>query len=386
MYALITFKLILQTLHTTQHTDIHIKINKGKETMAGPASGNTSIHVNLGDLLLEQLRHRYSEDSILPFADNKFIRQYLQNRSNFTDLDLQNMVILNPNIEQLDLGYLYNKYELNRKNQNKLSKFPLIFKLPFFRKILEELDLTPTREDMEAIAAKNLKLVVVGYGGAMINFIYNLTLWGQELQYPAILNDLYIFEGDSLAFHNIPRIGKRITQTYHRAQSEDMDNHPFSENGIPVLPKADLVREEAILVKENLPMVRKNYLTAELAAIAASKGCTFIGAPTFEARAFLADKSFMFFGHGGNEVDIVARPEVDMSLGNETYGSIDIPVLLLNIHIATCAWIKMMAREDFDPLNIQPNDLLFRFNMDTYLAENPTELEVLRTYVSELNK
>jgi len=48
-------------------------------------------------------------------------------------------------------------------------------------------------------------------------------------------------------------------------------------------------------------------------------------------------------GHGNTEVDVTFAPEVNTSIGNETYGTIDIPVLILNLHIATAAWIKHMA-------------------------------------------
>ena len=104
-----------------------------------------------------------------------------------------------------------------------------------------------------------------------------------------------------------------------------------------------------------------------------SKGYFFVGAPTLETREMLADKKFFFLGHSDYEVDITYRPQLVSTLSVETYGSIDIPVLLINLQIATAAFIKILASDD----EFNTDDRLLNFDMKQWVDSNPEKLKEL---------
>lgn len=320
-----------------------------------------SFDVNLQHYLNEQLRMRYAPDSILPYDDNKITRGYFTDRSSMTNEEIAQLKLLNPNIAKMDLRFLSHIPE----SQN---KYPDHFKNPLMRKILEELDIMPTREDLLAVKERALKVCIVGYGGAMINFLYNLHLWQSELDVNGIFDRLIVFEKDNIEFTNLMRLGKEVVYEYY-PKINGASEH------VTALPKLMLLREEKELVNEFKPNIFNRWLTAEYAAAMHEKDYIFVGAPSFEAREFLYDKNFYFIGHGDTEVDITKSPAVDMSLGNETYGTIDIPVLILNLQIATAAWIKHMA----SGAEVEPDTDIFKFDMATYLRENPEAINVLNT-------
>jgi uncharacterized protein YjfI (DUF2170 family) len=101
------------------------------------------------------------------------------------------------------------------------------------------------------------------------------------------------------------------------------------------------------------------------------KNYIIVGAPDLDTRRMLTEKKadFYFMGHSNTEVDVTFRPEVTSSLVIENYGSIDIPVLLINLQLATAAFIKELAS---DSKPDETNQVLFNFDMKKYLESKET--------------
>ena len=313
--------------------------------------------INVQEALKEKIRMRYAPDSLLPFDDNKIITGYFNDRSSWTPEQLQTANIMNPNISKMDIRLL--------GNETAETYAPTHFTNALMRHILEDLDLTPTAETLQKVKDQKLKLSVIGYGGAMINMLYNLTLWQHELSVIGLFDKLIIFEKDNIETTNLMRLGKEVVFEYY-------PKIPGVEGSITALPKLMLLREEKELVAKNKPNLFNRWMTAEDAQVLDEAGYIFVGAPTFDARVFLQDKQFYFIGHGNTEVDVTLAPQVNVSLGNETYGTVDIPVLLLNFHIATAAWLKHLASGEQAEFDTD----IFRFDLKTYLDEHPELLEL----------
>lgn len=316
------------------------------------------MNINLQEVLKEKLRMKYKDSSILPFSDNAIIRGYFNDRSQWSPENIAAARVLNPNIPKMDIRLING---LTTSNEY----FPEHFTNPMLQHILNDLDLVPTVADLEAIKARGLKIAVIGYGGAMINMLYNLTLWQHKLSVTGMFDRLIIFEKDNIETTNLMRLGKEVVFEYY-------PKIPGASEDVTALPKLMLLREEKELVKTRKPDLFNRWMTAEDAEVLHNNGYLFVGAPTFDARVFLEDKQFYFIGHGATEVDVTLAPKVNTSLGNETYGTIDIPVLLFNLQIATAAWIKHLASGATPALDTD----IFRFDMATYLQQNPQVLEL----------
>ncbi len=74
----------------------------------------------------------------------------------------------------------------------------------------------------------------------------------------------------------------------------------------------------------------------------------------------LHDNNAQFFmmGHANNRVQITKNPHIQNSgIVNETYGTIEVPKLLMNLQLATAAFVKI-ASQGIDSIKDIPNDTL----------------------------
>jgi len=135
-----------------------------------------------------------------------------------------------------------------------------------------------------------------------------------------------------------------------------------------------MISEERELSKERKINNYVEWLDdPQIVQMVIDKGYTFVGAPTLATRELLQDAPFYFLGHSDYEVDITYRPQLVSTLSVETYGSIDIPVLLINLTLATAAFIKVLASDD----EYQPDQRLLNFDMNTWVQSNPEKLKEL---------
>ena len=307
------------------------------------------MNVDLKDHIAEEIRMRYAKSSILPYDDN-FILHKMYNEG-LTEEDATRPV-MNENL------FGMSSYTLSNF-QN--SPVPVSLNNPLTQELLDRLGVRPTKEDFQTIREKGIKLCLVGYGGAMINMLYNMYLWSMELSEIGVFDKLVIFEEDTIDFSNLPRLGKPLINSYHADASCYYDEVP----NLKTLPKILLVNEEKYLSKERKVIVFKKFLNETYANKINEKGYVFVGAPTLETRNMLSDKPFYFFGHGDHEVEIKYQPRITSGLAVETYGSIDIPVLLINLQIATAAFIKELA-SDHQP---GQGEIRFSFDMEKFIKE-----------------
>jgi len=313
------------------------------------------------EYLQNEIRMRYAPKSILPYADNEVLHKLVEMEPTIPAASIREMNIMNDNIVQMS-------YQLLMHKPAAPFGLPESFTSEYTQKLLDELNIRPTVEDLQAIKNQNIKLCVVGYGGAMINMLYNMYLWSMELSVTKIFEKIVIFEKDTLDFSNIPRIGKPMVSTF---QPDYLQSYDEDVNNIKLLNKPALINEEAILCKNNAPIILTEFLNEPYANKVEESGYIFVGAPTLDTRAMLQDKPFYFFGHGDFEVEIQYQPPAASGLAVETYGTIDIPALLVNFQLATAAFIKQLARGETP----QSGEVVFNFDINAAINEALSQQE-----------
>lgn len=308
--------------------------------------------LSLKDYIQEEIRMRYTTESITSYKDNEVLHSMFEDSL----LDLEKATpIMNPNIVKMHA-------ELLESTPSDPFRYPESLTNELTQELLDVLDIRPTAEDFQKIQEQNIKLAVIGLGGAMSNMLYNMTNFAKICGQICFLDKLVVFEEDVIDFSNLPRFGKPVVFNYHAdfvAGSE-----PDVQN-VKTLKKIYTLDEERDLVKDRKPVVFNTWVKEEQAEALEKKGYTMVGAPTLETRKFLQDKNFYFIGHGDYEVDVAYQPQFISTLAVETYGSIDIPALLINLQLATAAFIKQLASGK------QPNEgeILFQFDIKKYLEE-----------------
>jgi len=288
--------------------------------------------VNVMEKINEEIRQRYTSTSIIKKAfDNDVITSLGKN--NFKLLK-RFSTYLNPNLLILE-PILTNTFPISYNgNKRKTIYYNDIIK----KYCTDIIGYDPTTPEgkikvhslLDSIAKKNLKLCIVGYGGAMINFLWNTYLLSFISSYnDPIFKELVIFEKECISLTNILRISKPVLL-------ESFLGIHCDENG--GLPKIRLIKEEFQLAEK--VSLFKRYLEDKKEIDSMVKNnFIFLGAPNFDARILLQDSPFYFLGHANNELEIFYQPQINAELTFESYGSIDVPVLLANIAVGT---IKML--------------------------------------------
>jgi len=293
------------------------------------------ITVNVMEKIQEEIRHRYAESSIIKHAlDNDVISKLGKSNfrllKRFTTYMNPNLLILNPSLTNtFPISYNGNKSKTIYFNDT-IKKY-----------CIDVVGYDPTTPEgkakvhslLDSIAQKNLKICIVGYGGAMINFLWNTYLLAFISSYnDPIFEEITIFEKDNISLTNILRISKPVIL-------DSFLNIHCNDDGS--LPKIRLIQEEFQLTKKM--SLFKRYLEDEKEVKRLVKdGFVFIGAPNFEARILLQDAPFYFLGHANNELEIFYQPLVNTELTFESYGSIDVPVLLANLAVGTIKMLEIL--------------------------------------------
>ncbi len=330
--------------------------------------GTTTTKNLLTGYLKNAMRMRYAPKSILPYADNELAHLLVQGYSDARlkkELTLlqdrmhdlgSDQVIMNPNI--LGMSEYYPRFFEEHKSDFSLSQPFLDGEL--VSNILKDLNLEVTKEDLQKIKDKNIKLAFVGMGGAMLNTLNVLNYYAIKHGEVGIFDKIIVFEKDTVDFTNLFRFGKPLlfSQTINMLSTED-------KNGIPLLKKLYLIDSEKILCKSYNITSFDEWLTEKHAKILDEKGYTIVGAPGIDTRVMLSNYDFYFLGHGNFEVDVAFKQTVDQGLAVETYGTVDIPALLINFTLAASAFIKSLAADE----KPEPDKLVFRFDLKKYLIE-----------------
>jgi hypothetical protein len=253
---------------------------------------------------------------------------------------------------------------ITNQDPHKRSNNPS-FEDPLTKKIMTELDVLPTKEDFQKIRDKDINLCLVGYGGAMVNMLYNMYQWAIELSEMRIFNNIVIFEKDTIDFSNLVRFAKPMILN-HVSKFSTFESEMRQE--LSLIKKVSMIDVEKELSKKRKIISFVSWLDERAAHDLKNKKYTLIGAPDLETRTMLTDLDldFYFMGHANHEVALKYQPEITSSLVNENYGSIDIPVLLINLQIATGAFIKQLA-SDNTPAK---NEKLLSFDMQEYLERS----------------
>jgi hypothetical protein len=188
--------------------------------------------------------------------------------------------------------------------------------------------------NLRKIKSKRLRLVVIGFGGAMVNSLYFMNKFSEMSSLSDIFGALYIYEDDMLDITNAPRIYPDLSKIHH-SNSKPKCKLDMIYSLLPALrdypsPYDMRFRERNVLEHGN--------------------GSIYLGAPDFATRKILEDKNFLFLGHAGNELQIFKTPIVDATMTTETYGSIDTTVFFYNMLLGTIELIDILANQDISQI------------------------------------
>jgi len=339
--------------------------------------------LHLNDYLKESIRQRYTPVSAIG-ADNELLMEIFNKETinlNFNELieKINNKVIFNPNI-----AILFPKYHKELRKRNFIFEFiPYYLFNPklvnymkhmghedvfernyFFTKSLKKL--------WTEISKKKYTLVVIGYGGAMFNLLNNLSFMSMVSEkLPRLFERIIIFENDEIEFSNILRFGapilniglSRFDDNYNNFKKINLLEKQLTQNKFFHLFKNQFQAEDKYFTINDAKEILEKY-----------ENVIFIGAPDFETRQALYEMNapFLMIGHSNNTISITKAPKIE-GLITETYGSIDIPVLLLNLYGATIQFMKILANEDIN--QIEPDTNFFRFNFDSLNDEEKNNLK-----------
>ncbi|NPA45040.1 MAG: hypothetical protein GXO49_05865, partial [Chlorobi bacterium] len=296
----------------------------------------------LNDHLKESIRQRYAPVSQIG-ADNELLMEIFDKEAvnkNFRELSekINNKVIFNPNI-----AMLFPRYWKELRRRNFIFEFIPYYlfnpKLVNYMKHMGHEDVfernyffTKTLKKLwTEISKKKYTLVVVGYGGAMFNLLNNLSFMSMVSEkLPRLFERIIVFENDEVEFSNILRFGapiinigiSRFDDSYNNFKKINLLEKQLLQNKFFHLFKNQFQAEDEYFTIDKAKEILENY-----------ENVIFIGAPDFETRQALYEMSapFLMVGHSNNTISITKCPKIE-GLITETYGSIDIPVLLLNLY------------------------------------------------------
>ncbi len=312
--------------------------------------------IKVFDKLYEEIRHRYAPDSIIKGAlDNHAIHQLFTKKDfkvlkKYKQCFNPNTLVIIPNLSQVfPIPYTGRKAETVYHNQ---------YVRDYCLATTGIDPMTPEGKEeihgiLRAIQAKEMKLAVIGYGGAMINFLWDTYLLAFLSNFnEPVFKEICVFEKEAISFTNILRIGKPVLL-------ESYLSIYLNETG--ALNKLNMIREEFQLA-EDVTLI-EDYLTdeADLKELV-DNDFVLIGAPNFDARVLLQDSNFFFFGHANNELEIFFQPIVNTELTFESYGSIDVPVLLSNIAAGTIEMLRVFTGFDVKNPGYEKSESVFRID------------------------
>jgi len=319
--------------------------------------------IKVYDKIFEEIRQRYSPTSIIEgAADNEAIFDYFQkprykNLKKWSTLFNRNLNILIPQLsEKFDAAFpgvikdtIYEIPSVRDYCKTVTGFDPLD---PEDQKIIFKM--------LDDIREKDLNIAVVGYGGAMINWLWDLWLLAYHVGYTKpIFRNIIVYEKENLSFTNLLRVGKPVALNSYVSVLLTDDNQ---------LNKLNLIREEFNLA-QRLTISERYLEDGEELDTLRSKDFIFIGAPNLQTRVMLENDPFFFFGHGDNELEVFYRPRVDTELSFETYGKVDIPVLLSNIAAGTIQMLgvfnSVQNKKDF---SFEQGESVYRIDYNEYLG------------------
>jgi hypothetical protein len=210
------------------------------------------------------------------------------------------------------------------------------------------------KKNFKTLKDNELDVVFIGYGGAVSNILYNLSILSDTFTIDEIFYSGKIYEKDNWALTNILRISKPLMY-------KSFSKYSGVTSRVSKLLTLDIEKKLFGDLEINL-----NYLDEEnvKSILKEDPNTIFIGAPDFKTRKILAESGahFIMVGHNNNTISIKKNPTIHETM-IETYGTIDVPVLLLNLWAATYKLIDLLADPD-QVFKANDNTEFFSFNFD----------------------
>ena len=334
---------------------------------------------SLKKFLEEQIRHRFAPESKLG-ADNWFISKIFDINSHDVE-DVEGMLrrvgsVFNPNLKLLNVG-------LNEIEPYDIigEKYPPFVLKKGFYNYMKEAGINggyfstyfggkQLKADWKKMVSAELDIVVIGYGGAMSNILYNLVLLGDAFDIRTPFASLKIFEDDNWSFTNILRVSKPVM---HRAFSK----YQINQEGERATLKKTLILDEELNLAESSEIFNRRFGPEDIEKIMKQNPDTiFIGAPDFETRKVLEEKgaNFIMIGHSGNRIRLTKSPVIHAGV-EETYGTIDVPVLLCNLWVATYKLVELLKDGTSVIESLEKGEEIYEFDFDQLTEETQNNIK-----------
>jgi len=323
------------------------------------------------EYLMEQIRHRYAPVGKIS-DDNEIIANLFND-----EFDVEEDVsVLNENINLL-IPELLGDYQSSHPKYLETKNFWKVMKksLPESLEKIKKIKSREIESLIKKINKKHLKLCFVGFGGANSNLLYNMGLISR-VNNKSIVDEIYVIEPENWAFTNILRVGKPVLDKARSRFSNLAESESFQ--------KIETIDETEKSVSSDYFLTEVDYLTKEKILSLKEEGYIFIGAPDFSTRNLLqeCDADFLMIGHSGNSIRITKNPTINGAVV-ETYGSIDIGILLMNLWAATFNLLDILANQNVE--EIVEGTELFSFDFDSNFSEEDC-IKIKKKYKKELTE
>lgn len=194
------------------------------------------------------------------------------------------------------------------------------------KRLLSEADFGNYIQLLNTLADSQKDIVIIGYGGMMINLIYIWNYMSRYINRP-IFKTVSVFEDDNLSYSNLWRLLKSPTKF----------RLPYYVKSI----------NKTLLLDDKYFASTVNVYTRRFTGSDVVDGAIYIGAPDFETREVLSNHNFLSILHADNDITIVSKPVVDSSITSETYGLIDVNVLFPNIYMASVKTLDVINKNEY---------------------------------------
>lgn len=203
------------------------------------------------------------------------------------------------------------------------------------------------------------RIKFIGYGGAVCNLHQFIMCFKREVR-NRTKTDPIIYENDSFSFHNMFRIYD------HRLLLSGLDIYHLDINNIMPKVEYSLVKSSFSLRKFNENLLRETH-----SSYIPREHILYVGAPDIETRELFqkCEKNLLLFVHKNSNGYIAQNIPVS-GLEQETYGRINVPILLLNILKMTEKFLEYCRKFATNELDPNENEkMIFEFNVENFLRE-----------------
>lgn len=196
---------------------------------------------------------------------------------------------------------------------------------------------------LKQLSRKNLHICMIGFGGTMSNFVYNLSELCNKYNINNIFETLFIFENDDLEVSNFPRI---TTDFLTPVFVDTKTNNSNKTKALMIFNHKNIAKNIHVDKAKFTNKMDYRYPEAFL------KGFDyFIGSPDLKTREMIYKENYKFICplHNMDYLYIYTTPNmVNSELLIESYGTINLSWFFFNMFKMTLEVIDLMLSDKFN--------------------------------------